>query len=113
MIQHEIDKLYLRQAIALAEENVRQKKGGPFAAIIVKDNQIIATGTNLVTSNIDPTAHAEVTAIRNACSRLGTFQLQGCTVYASCDLVPCAWGLFIGQGRAGWFLPRTNIRLPQ
>lgn len=92
MIQQEIDKSYLRQAIALADENVRKKKGGPFAAIIVKDNQIIATGTNLVTANNDPTAHAEVTAIRNACSRLGTFQLQGCTVYASCEPCPMCLG---------------------
>jgi tRNA(Arg) A34 adenosine deaminase TadA len=78
---------FLRQAIALATTNVTSGAGGPFGAVIVKDGEVIATGANCVTANNDPTAHAEVTAIRNACARLGTFQLNGCTIYSSCE--PC------------------------
>jgi tRNA(Arg) A34 adenosine deaminase TadA len=81
------DKKFLQQAVALAAENARTGKGGPFAALVVKDGQVIAAGTNLVTATNDPTAHAEITAIRNACKQLGSFQLDGCTLYASCE--PC------------------------
>ncbi len=76
----------MRKAIALATENVA-KGGGPFGAVIVKDGEIIATGVNRVTSNCDPTAHAEVQAIREAAAKLQTFNLSGCTIYASCE--PC------------------------
>ena len=78
---------FMAQAIALSIENVESGKGGPFAALVVKDGKIIARGTNLVTSSNDPTAHAEVVAIRRACRRLHSFQLTGCEVYASCE--PC------------------------
>jgi len=77
----------MRRAIALATENVLSHGGGPFASVIVRDGKIIATGTNLVTSTNDPTAHAEVVAIRAACKALGDFQLAGCVVYTSCE--PC------------------------
>ncbi len=77
----------MQQAIALATENVRSGRGGPFGAVVVKDGKVIATGANQVTATNDPTAHAEVTAIRNACQALGTFQLDGCEVYTSCE--PC------------------------
>lgn len=77
----------MEEAIRLATENVRDGCGGPFGALIVKDGAVIATGTNLVTSLNDPTAHAEVVAIRNACKALGQFHLQGCDVYTSCE--PC------------------------
>lgn len=77
----------MEQAIRLATENVTSGNGGPFGAVIVKDGQVIATGANCVTSSNDPTAHAEVTAIRNACQALGTFKLDGCEVYTSCE--PC------------------------
>jgi tRNA(Arg) A34 adenosine deaminase TadA len=77
----------MRQAIALATENVVSGAGGPFGAVVVCDGQIIATGVNQVTSTNDPTAHAEVVAIRAACKALGSFQLHGCTVYSSCE--PC------------------------
>jgi len=77
----------MRQAIALATENVTSGRGGPFGAIVVHDGQIIASGVNQVTATNDPTAHAEVVAIRAACKALGTFQLHGCTVYTSCE--PC------------------------
>ena len=80
------DERFMELAIKLSDENV-DNGGGPFGAVIVKDNQIVATGVNRVVPNNDPTAHAEVTAIRNACSALGTFKLDGCTVYSSCE--PC------------------------
>lgn len=79
-------------AIDLAVENAASGKGGPFAAIVVKDDQIIATGTNLVTSQNDPTAHAEVVAIRNACTNLNSYQLQGCAIYCSCEPCPMCFG---------------------
>jgi guanine deaminase len=78
---------FMRQAIALATTNVTSGRGGPFGAVIVKDGVVVATGVNLVTATNDPTAHAEVTAIRNACQALGTFQLEGCELYTSCE--PC------------------------
>jgi tRNA(Arg) A34 adenosine deaminase TadA len=77
----------MRRAIALATQNVLSRAGGPFGAVVVRDGKIIATGTNLVTSTNDPTAHAEVVAIRAACRALGNFQLAGCVVYTSCE--PC------------------------
>ena len=78
---------FMRQAIELATANVTSGRGGPFGAIVVKDAAAIASGVNLVTASLDPTAHAEVMAIRNACQALGTFQLEGCDVYTSCE--PC------------------------
>ena len=78
---------YLAEAIRLAEENARSGRGGPFGAVIVKDGKVIARGTNLVTSTNDPTAHAEVVAIREACRALNSYQLDGCDIYASCE--PC------------------------
>lgn len=83
---------FMARAIELAVENVRSGKGGPFAAVIVKNGAIVATGTNLVTSSNDPTAHAEVTAIRNACKALGSFQLDGCELYTSCEPCPMCLG---------------------
>ena len=78
---------FMRQAIALATENVVSGRGGPFGAVIVKDGKVIATGANQVTATNDPTAHAEVTAIRNACTALAGFSLEGCEIYTSCE--PC------------------------
>jgi guanine deaminase len=78
---------FMRQAIELATENVASGRGGPFGAVVVKDGRVIATGVNRVTATNDPTAHAEVTAIRNACAALAAFQLEGCEVYTSCE--PC------------------------
>lgn len=80
------DARFMEMAIRLSEENV-DMGGGPFGAVIVRGGQIVATGTNRVVPNNDPTAHAEVMAIRNACQALGTFQLDGCTIYTSCE--PC------------------------
>ncbi len=81
----------MRKAIALAEENVLNG-GGPFGAVIAKDGEIIAVGTNRVTSNCDPTAHAEVSAIRAAAAKLGTFDLSGCEIYTSCEPCPMCFG---------------------
>ena len=78
---------FMARAIALSLENVHAGRGGPFAAVVVKDGKIIAEGTNRVTSTNDPTAHAEVVAIREACKALGTFQLSDCEIYTSCE--PC------------------------
>lgn len=83
---------FLAQAVALAAENARSGQGGPFGAIIVKDGQIIATSGNLVTHNQDPTAHAEISAIRLACAKLGDFQLSGCILYTSCEPCPMCLG---------------------
>ena len=85
------DKDFMRQAIALAVDNV-ENGGGPFGAVIVKDGKVIATGTNRVTPNNDPTAHAEVCAIRAACAKLGTFNLSGCVLYTSCEPCPMCLG---------------------
>ena len=74
---------FMRQAIALAVENVKNG-GGPFGAVIVKDGRVVAAGVNRVVPNNDPTAHAEVNAIRAACVKLGTFNLSGCVLYTSC-----------------------------
>ena len=81
----------MRTAIRLSEDNVRNG-GGPFGAVIVKDGEIVATGTNRVTADCDPTAHAEVNAIRAACARLGTFDLSGCEKYSSCEPCPMCLG---------------------
>lgn len=86
-----MDPTFIRQAIDLAVENVR-RNGGPFGALVVKAGVVIATGSNQVTHNNDPTAHAEVVAIREACRVLGSFQLPGCDVYSSCEPCPMCLG---------------------
>jgi guanine deaminase len=78
---------FMREAIRLSEEGVRSGKGGPFGCVIVRAGKVVARGSNKVTSTCDPTAHAEVVAIREACRELSTFQLTDCTLYASCE--PC------------------------
>lgn len=80
------DAGFMEQAIRLSEENI-DKGGGPFGAVIVRNGKVVATGVNSVVPNNDPTAHAEVNAIRSACKTLGTFKLDGCTIYSSCE--PC------------------------
>ena len=83
---------FMRRAIALAILNVRSGQGGPFAALVVKDGRIIAEGVNSVTATNDPTAHAEVVAIRAACHSLNSFQLDGCELYTSCEPCPMCLG---------------------
>ena len=81
----------MRMAIRLSIENV-DNGGGPFGAVIVRDGNVIATGVNRVVPDTDPTAHAEIAAIRSACRKLGTFRLDGCTVYSSCEPCPMCLG---------------------
>jgi guanine deaminase len=83
---------FMARAIALSIENVRTGRGGPFAAVVVKNGKIIAEGTNRVTSTNDPTAHAEVVAIREAAKALGNFQLTGCEIYTTCEPCPMCLG---------------------
>lgn len=83
---------YMLDAIKKAEENIITGKGGPFGAVVVRDGEIIATAGNCVTSTNDPTAHAEVVAIREACKALDTFDLSGCEIYASCEPCPMCLG---------------------
>ena len=85
-------KKFMREAIRLSIENVQSGNGGPFGTIIVKNGKIIASGVNKVTQSSDPTAHAEIVAIRSACETLGTFQLVGCEIYCSCEPCPMCLG---------------------
>jgi tRNA(Arg) A34 adenosine deaminase TadA len=80
-------KKFMREAIRLSIDMMRYGKGGPFGAVVVKGNKIVGRGCNEVTSSNDPTAHAEIVAVRDACRRLKTFQLTGCDLYTSCE--PC------------------------
>jgi tRNA(Arg) A34 adenosine deaminase TadA len=83
---------FMLEAVRLSHENMQAGKGGPFGCVVVKDNVIIGRGFNQVTSSNDPTAHAEVMAIREACKTLGTFQLTGCEIYTSCEPCPMCLG---------------------
>jgi len=87
-----MSEVFMQRAIALAVENVTSGRGGPFGALIVRDNKIIAEGANQVTAGHDPTAHAEIVAIREACRVLGDFQLTGCDLYTSCEPCPMCLG---------------------
>ena len=91
MIITEQDKLFMREAIRLANESV-ERGGGPFGAVIVKDGEVVAGNSNSVTIDNDPTAHAEVNTIREACRKLRTFDLSGCTIYTSCEPCPMCLG---------------------
>lgn len=100
---------FMWEAIRLSIQNIREGIGGPFACVIVKDGKIVARGTNSVTSTNDPTAHAEIVAIRNACKELKTFQLTGCEIYTSCEPCPMCLGaiywarpdkIYFANGRA-------------
>ena len=85
-------KVFMHEAIRLSMENVQSDNGGPFGTVIVKNGKIIATGVNEVTKSNDPTAHAEMIAIRNACEKLNSFQLDGCDIYCSCEPCPMCLG---------------------
>jgi guanine deaminase len=86
------DNKFMQRAAALALEKMRADQGGPFGAVIVRDDEIIAEGWNEVTSTNDPTAHAEIVAIRRACTALGVFNLQVCDIYTSCEPCPMCLG---------------------
>jgi guanine deaminase len=93
----EIDKSYLLRAIKVASDGIYEG-GGPFGAVIVKDGEIISESSNRVVLNSDPTAHAEVLAIRQAAEKLNTFNLEGCTLYASCEPCPMCLGAIYWSG---------------
>lgn len=86
------EEKFMLEAIALSQQGISNNEGGPFGCVIVKDDVIVGRGNNKVTSSNDPTAHAEVVAIRDACKNLGTFQLDGCEVYTSCEPCPMCLG---------------------
>ncbi len=88
----EEDQKFLQMAIAMAEDNVKENQGGPFGAVIVKEGQVIGRGINRVTQTNDPTAHAEITAIRDACNQAGDFRLDGSVIYSSCEPCPMCLG---------------------
>ncbi|MDE1192850.1 MAG: nucleoside deaminase [Arachidicoccus sp.] len=86
------EEMFMSEAIALSAKNIQDNEGGPFGCVIVKDNKIVGRGNNKVTSKNDPTAHAEVEAIRDACKNLNTFQLDDCEIYTSCEPCPMCLG---------------------
>lgn len=88
----ELDKAHMQMAIDLAISGMNKNDGGPFGAIVVKDGVVVGRGNNKVTSTNDPTAHAEVVAIRDACKNLNSFQLDGCILYTSCEPCPMCLG---------------------
>jgi tRNA(Arg) A34 adenosine deaminase TadA len=95
---------FMSKAVELSLENMREGKWGPFGAIIVKDWKIVGQWANHVTSENDPTAHAEIVAIRDACKNLGTFQLDGCIIYTSCEPCPmCLWAIYRARPKAIYF----------
>ena len=94
----------MAKAIQLSHESMNSLNGGPFAAIIVKDGEVISEGTNSVTAWNDPTAHAEIVAIRRACTKLQTFQLTGCDIYSTCEPCPmCLGAIYWARPRALYF----------
>lgn len=97
------EEKFLERAIELARSGMKSGKGGPFGCVVVLNDEIIGEGCNQVTSSNDPTAHAEVVAIRMACEKLGTYQLTGCEIYTSCE--PCPMCL----GAIYWARPKQVI----
>ncbi|HEV8080078.1 MAG TPA: nucleoside deaminase [Chitinophagaceae bacterium] len=98
------EEKFMMEAITLSQNGVRNNEGGPFGCIIVKGDTIIGRGNNRVTSSNDPTAHAEVVAIRDACKTLGTFQLEGCEIYTSCEPCPmCLGAIYWARPKAVYF----------
>jgi tRNA(Arg) A34 adenosine deaminase TadA len=95
---------FMARAIELAIENVRTGRGGPFGAVVVRKGEIIAEGANSVTASNDPTAHAEVAAIRAACTKLGAFELRDCELYSSCEPCPmCLGAIYWARPRRVYF----------
>ena len=103
-----MSNVFMSKVIELSLENARNGKGGPFAALVVKDGQIVATGTNRVVSANDPTAHAEIVAVREACTALKTFQLTGCDVYSNCEPCPMCMGALYWARPARIFYAATR-----
>lgn len=87
-----MEESFMRRALQMAVENVQAGRGGPFAALVVRGSEIVGAGTNVVTREHDPTAHAEIMAIRDACRNLGAYQLSGCELYTTCEPCPMCFG---------------------
>ncbi len=102
------DRQFMKLACDLASENI-DRGGGPFGAVIVKDGEIIATGTNTVTIDNDPTAHAEVNAIRAACNKIRNFKLDGCDIYSSCEPCPMCLSALYWAGVRRIYYGNTQI----
>jgi guanine deaminase len=95
---------FIEMAIDLARKSVVKHGGGPFGAVVVKEGEVIGVGMNAVTERNDPTAHAEVVAIRNACSQVGSFQLEDCIIYSSCEPCPmCLGAIYWARPKALYF----------
>jgi len=95
---------FIRRAIEIANQNFTEKSGGPFGAVIVRDGKIIAEARNTVVIDNDPTAHAEVNAIRDACRKLGSFQISECEIYCSCEPCPmCLGAIYWARPKALYF----------
>ena len=105
---NELDKNFMLRAIALAQDGVDRNHGGPFGCVIAKNGEIVGEGCNRVTSTNDPTAHAEIVAIRDACKNLGDFQLDGCTIYTSCEPCPMCLGAIYWSRPAAIFFAATR-----
>lgn len=99
---------FMRRAIELAQEGIDKNQGGPFGCVVVKDGQVIGEGCNRVTSSNDPSAHAEIVAIREACRKLNTFQLDGCSIYTSCEPCPMCLGAIYWARPASVFFAGTR-----
>ena len=98
------NEIFMTRVIELSRESMNSMNGGPFGALVVRGNEIISEGTNCVTPWNDPTAHAEIVAIRRACSKLKTFQLEGCDIYCSCEPCPmCLGAIYWARPRAVYF----------
>jgi tRNA(Arg) A34 adenosine deaminase TadA len=104
----EADRKFMARAIELARLGVEANDGGPFGCVVVKDGKVIGEGNNRVTSANDPTAHAEIVAIRNACSHLNSFQLDGCVIYTSCEPCPMCLGAIYWARPAAIFYAGTR-----
>ena len=107
MTDKEFDPKYMDMAARLSYDNI-DRGGGPFGAVIVRDGEVVATGVNSVTLDDDPTAHAEVNAIRHACRKLGTFQLSGCTIYSSCEPCPMCLSALYWAGVSKLYFGNTK-----
>ncbi len=103
------DEKFMRRAIELARRGMEANAGGPFGCVVVKNGEVIGEGNNQVTSSNDPTAHAEIVAIRKACEALGTFQLDGCVIYTSCEPCPmCLGAIYWARPQAVFFAGTKN-----
>ncbi|MFC4097383.1 nucleoside deaminase [Euzebyella saccharophila] len=97
-------EFFMKRAIEMAAKGMNSNAGGPFGAVVVKDGEIVAEGHNKVTSTNDPTAHAEVVVIREACKKLGSFQLTDCILYTSCEPCPmCLGAIYWARPKAVYF----------